>query len=192
MTREVYEERKNKLMGYYRNNGRLPSYDGLASLFDVQSKGSLYKYVKRFIEEGLIAKSPDGKLIPTTKMYGITVLGTIQAGFPTGSEEEATDTISLDNYLVQNPQSSYLLTVSGDSMKDAGIVEGDLVIVDRSKAAKTGEIVVAQIDNEWTLKYLMKEKGQAFLRAANTKYPDIHPNNEMNVAGVVTSVIRKL
>ncbi len=187
----LYTKRKQALMRYYNKHGRLPSYDGLAELFDVQSKGSLYKYVKHFIDDGLVAKSEDGKLIPTTKLYGITVLGSIQAGFPTGSEEEITDTMSLDQYLIENPQASYLLHVSGDSMVDAGIVQGDMVIVDRSKKAQAGNIVVAQVDNEWTLKYLMKQKNKTFLRAANKKYPDIHPEQEMNVAGVVTSVIRK-
>lgn len=191
MTQELYNKRKGQLMVYYREHGRLPSYDGLSSLFSVQSKGSLYKYVKRFIEDGLIAKSDDGKLIPTVKLYGVTVLGTVQAGFPTHAEEEVSDALSLDQYLIEHPQATYLLQVSGDSMKDAGVIEGDLVLVDRSKNARPGDMVVAEVDNEWTLKYLMKSGAKTFLRAANAKYPDIHPEAELNVAGVVTSVVRK-
>lgn len=191
MSPTVYEQRKKKLLRYYRENHALPTYDELVDLFEVRSKGSIHKYVQKFIEDGLIGKSETGKLIPTSKLYGLRVLGSVQAGFPSPAEEELADTMSLDEYLIQNPSASYILQVSGDSMIDAGIVEGDMVIVDRSKTASSGDIVIANVDDDWTMKYYIKRGGKIFLRAANKKYPDIHPEYELKIGGVVTSVIRK-
>jgi len=191
MDQELYNERKQKLIRFYRQNERMPSYDEMVELFAVESKGSLHKYVERFVEDGLVGKTETGRLVPTTKLYGLRVLGTVAAGFPSPAEEELVDTMSMDEYLISNPGSSFLLTVSGDSMIDAGIMAGDLVIVDRSLSPKSGDVVVAEIDNGWTMKYFQNKNNQIFLRAANKKYPDIYPEQELRIAGVVTSVIRK-
>ncbi len=191
MTQQLYFKRKDALVKYYRQNHQLPTYDELAELFGVKSKGSIHKYIQKFVDDGLLDKSDSGKLIPTTKLYGLRVLGTVQAGFPTAAEEELTDTMSLDQFLIQNPDASYLLEVNGDSMIEAGIVEGDMVIVDRSKLPKNGDIVVASVDNDWTMKYYINRGNQIILRPANKKFTDIFPDQEMQIAGVVTSVIRK-
>ena len=125
-------------------------------------------------------------------LYKVPLLGTIQAGFPTMSEEDAiAEVMSLDQMLVHNPDTAYVLTVEGDSMIDAGIMKGDMVIVDRSKHPKSGDVVVAEVDQGWTLKFFIQKGSNAFLRAANRKYKDIHPQEELRVGGVVTSVIRK-
>lgn len=191
MKKNLYEERKDLLIKYYKRHKQLPTYDELVGIFAVQSKGSLHKYVYKFIDDGLVARSETGRLIPTTKLYGLRVLGSVQAGFPTPAEEEHVSTLSLDEFLIRNPELSYLLQVNGDSMIDAGIMEGDLVIVDRSRTPQVGDIVVAEVDGEWTMKFYMKKRDKVFLRAANKKYPDIHPKDELKVAGTVSSVIRK-
>mgnify|MGYP001582256438 CR=1 FL=1 len=191
MTSNLYTTRKNALIKYYRENHQLPTYDELAELFNVKSKGSIHKYIQKFIDEGILNKSVSGKLIPTTKLYGLRVLGTVQAGFPTTAEQELSDTMSLDQFLIQNPEASYLLEVSGDSMVGAGIVEGDMVIVDRSRQPKNGDIIVASVDNDWTMKYYIKEGSKIILRPANKRFTDIIPDQELQIAGVVTSVIRK-
>lgn len=191
MTSNLYTTRKNALIKYYRENHQLPTYDELAELFNVKSKGSIHKYIQKFIDEGILNKSVSGKLIPTTKLYGLRVLGTVQAGFPTTAEQELSDTMSLDQFLIQNPEASYLLEVSGDSMIGAGIVEGDMVIVDRSRQPKNGDIIVASVDNDWTMKYYIKEGSKIILRPANKRFTDIIPDQELQIAGVVTSVIRK-
>lgn len=191
MTQILFERRKKDLILFYRKYHRLPTYDELATLFGVESKGSLHKYVEKFIDEGLLGKTDGGRLIPTTKLYGLRVLGTVRAGFPSVAEEELVDTLSLDQYLISRPEASYMLTVSGDSMIDAGIMPGDMVIVERGKQPSGGDIVVAEVDSEWTMKYYLKRGDEVILRPANKKYPDIRPRSELNIAGVVTSVIRK-
>ncbi|MFH0857254.1 MAG: LexA family transcriptional regulator [Candidatus Magasanikbacteria bacterium] len=191
MTKGLYTERKDRLIGFYKKFKRLPTYDEFAEVFNVVSKGSIHKYVQKFIEDGLLEKSEAGRLVPTTKLYGVRVLGSVQAGFPTTAEEEDVGTLSLDEFLIDNPDATYMLSVAGDSMIDAGIVQGDMVVVDRAKDPKSGDIVVADVDGDWTLKYFVQRGGKVFLRAANKNYPDIHPQDELVIGGVVTSVIRK-
>lgn len=191
MSKELYTKRKELLLSYYQKHKELPSYDELVKVFGLKSKGSLHKYVEKFIDDGLLEKGGNGRLIPTTKLYGIRVLGTVQAGFPSPAEEELADTMSLDEYLIEKPNSTFLLTVTGDSMIEAGIMQGDMVLIERGKRPQNGDIVVAEVDHEWTMKYYVKNGRGIILRPANKEYPDIKPQEELKLAGIVTSVIRK-
>lgn len=121
----------------------------------------------------------------------IAVLGTVEAGFPSPAEEELIDTISLDELLIQNREASFLLKVSGDSMTGAGIMPHDMVIVDRGRTAKSGDIVIAEVDGQWTMKYLRKRGDSVALVPANPKYKPVRPKQELKIAGVVTAVVRK-
>ncbi len=119
------------------------------------------------------------------------MLGYIQAGFPSPAEEETVDLISLDEYLISSPESTFVLKVEGDSMIDAGIRPGDLVLVQRNLTPRNGDIVIASVDGEWTLKYFQKIKDKTVLRAANSKYPVIQPRSELMIGGVVIANVRK-
>ena len=185
------EEIRAKLWRFFRREKRLPSYAEMCRLFGFASKNAVFRLIPKLISAGLIEKGPSGHLIPKQLASPVKVLGTIQAGFPSPAEEELLDTLSLDDYLVRNPQATFLLKVSGDSMIDEGIKPGDLVLVDRSRTAKNGNIVVAQIDGEWTLKFLEKKGKQVRLIAGNKKYPPLVPQQELTVGGVVVSVIRR-
>ncbi len=101
------------------------------------------------------------------------------------------DVISLDEFLVQRKEASYLVRVTGDSMTGAGIMPGDIVIVEKGKDAKHGDIVIAQVDGEWTMKYYLKEARQVVLKAANKTYPPMKPKQELVIGGVVIACIRK-
>jgi repressor LexA len=101
------------------------------------------------------------------------------------------DVISLDEYLITRPNASFLLKATGDSMTGAGIMDGDLVIVEKGREPKSGDIVVAQVDGEWTMKYFRKQGKKVFLEAANPKYPTISPQSELRLEGIITAVIRK-
>jgi len=129
-------------------------------------------------------------LVPENK-HVCKLLGNVEAGFPSPAEEELVDTLSLDDLLIQNKEASFLLKVSGDSMTGAGIMPGDMVIVDKSLTPKSGDIVIAQVDGEWTMKYLRKRCESVLLIPANPKYQPIKPKNELKVAGVITAVVRK-
>ncbi|MCS6859842.1 MAG: helix-turn-helix domain-containing protein [Abditibacteriales bacterium] len=121
----------------------------------------------------------------------IRKLGVIAAGTPRMEEEQA-ETIPVDELLVSDPQTTYFLRVSGDSMSDAGILEGDLVIVDAAREAQNNDIVVAEVDGEWTIKQLRKQGDTVTLLPANAKYKPIQPKQELRLAGVVTAVVRTL
>ena len=121
----------------------------------------------------------------------IGVLGSVEAGFPSPAEEELVDTLSLDDLLIQNREATFLLKVSGDSMTGVGIMPGDMVLVDKGRTPKSGDIVIAQVDGEWTMKFLRKRKDDVLLVPANPKYQPIRPKNELKISGVVTAVVRK-
>jgi len=118
-------------------------------------------------------------------------VGDITAGFPSPAEEELFENISLEEWLIRNPTSTFLVKVYGESMIEAGILPGDFVLVDRSLAPKNGDIVIAEVDGEWTMKYFRKQKGEILLVPANPCYPPIKPTESLNIFGVIVGVVRK-
>lgn len=169
----------------------MPSYGELAELLGFRSKYAAQYVVNKWVEAGVVRRDEAGKITPGRLFMPIKLLGTVQAGFPSPAEEENVDTISLDEWLIHNKEASFMLKVTGDSMLDAGIQPNDMVILERGKQPKVGDIVVAEVDHEWTLKYYEKRGGKVVLKPANKKYPLITPREELKVAGVVTAVIRK-
>ncbi len=179
------------LTTFFRRAGRMPSFSEAADILGLRSKGAAFKVIAKLQASGAVRKDGTGRILPGSIARPVRLLGTIEAGFPSPAEEELRDTISLDDMLIQNRQATYLLKVSGDSMSGAGIMPGDMVIVDRSRSAKSGDIVIAQVDGEWTMKYLRKSGATVILMPANPKYKPIKPKTELKVAGVVTAVVRK-
>ena len=116
----------------------------------------------------------------------------ISAGFPSPAKDDSKIELDLNTYLIDHPSSSFLVKVKWDSMIGACIADGDIVLVDKSRKHKVGDIVVAQIDREFTLKYYMvDDKGTPYLQADNLKYPPMYAEEELVVFGVVSAVIRK-
>ncbi len=97
---------------------------------------------------------------------------------------------SIDSWLVRHPSRTTLIPITGDSMIEAGIYEGDLAVVERNIPARPGDLVVAVINNELTLKTLAVEDGAAILRPANPRYPIIRPGDQLEIFGVVVGLIR--
>lgn len=180
-----------KLRGFYAKQRRLPSYQEMCQLFGFASKKASFLLVQKLIEAGIVEKDSKGKLIPRQLFPSLPVLGTIKAGYPSDAQQQIIDTLSIHQYLVDHPEQSYVLRVSGDSMMDAGIYPDDLVIIEKGREPKEGDVVVAAIDEEWTLKYFQKQDGRICLMPANPKYPPLYPENSLSVWGIVVSVIRK-
>jgi SOS regulatory protein LexA len=176
---------------FFRQQRRMPSYQEMLVLLGVKSKSVVNFWIDKLIDANLLEKDNKGHLTFTKNAFAIPLVGSIQAGFPSPEEESLRDVISMDEYLITKPETSFLLQVSGDSMTGAGIMEGDLVIVEKGKNPKTGDIVIAEVDGDWTMKYFNKKGKQIILEAANPKYPDIHPRTELRLGGIVTAVIRK-
>ncbi len=179
------------LIRFYRKHKRMPSYSEMVRLWGFKSKYAAQYVVRKLIREGVVGKDRQGHIVPK-KIYGeVKVLGVVEAGWPSPAEEELIDTMSLDEYLIENKEATYLLRVKGDSMVDAGIQQGDLVIVERTNTPKVGRIVIAEVDGEWTMKYLRQGKNGLYLEAANRAYKPIYPKEDLKVVAVVKGVIRK-
>ena len=129
---------------FYKKNARMPSFSEIGAMTGLKSKNAVFKLVGRLEKLKVLGRDKKGRLIPGSIASPVRVLGTIEAGFPSPAEEELVDTLSLDDLLIQNREATFLLKVSGDSMSGAGILPGDMVIVDKGGTAKSGDIVIAE------------------------------------------------
>lgn len=190
MAKKYSKTYKEKILQFYRVQHRMPSITEVMELCGFSSRSSAFYVVERLVKEGVIQKDEHGRLSPTSKLHELPLVGHIRAGFAAPAEDEMTDLISVGEYLIPHPNRSYLLQVEGDSMIDAGIQEGDMVIFERTKDARAGQIVVALTEDGYTLKYLRKKGMKLYLEAANERYPEMHPI-EGEIIGVVTATFRK-
>lgn len=227
------------IRGFFMDQGRLPNYEELAQICGVKSKNAAYKIANACVSAGLLTRDSKGRLafarpvksdldrvssnVPAkgalipyiSSSATIRLLGTVEAGFPSMAEEHTHDTITLDDYLIPHREASYMLKVKGDSMRDAGIMNGDMVIVERTNTAKPGDIVIARIDGEFTMKYYRigpkaaanaGSKGSSksnklsktdssnrsipYLEAANPAFKLMFPKQSLEIQAVVRSVVR--
>ena len=118
----------------------------------------------------------------TTKRFRIPLLNdSVSAGFPSPADDYTEENIDLNEHLISNPFSTFFLRVKGDSMINAGIKDKDLIIVDKSLIAKPGNIIIAMIDGEFTIKRLSIKNDELYLKAENNNYPDFRFKNHIDV-----------
>ena len=117
----------------------------------------------------------------------------VRAGFPSPAEDFAVNRLDLTQLLITHPQATFLLRVAGASMREAGIDDGDTLVVDRAIKPRHGHIVVAVVDGEFTVKQLYQRADRVRLKAANPTFPDIEPKDgqTIEVWGVVSSCIKR-
>ena len=177
----------------------MPTYSEMLLLFGFKSKNAVFKIVNKMIEAGVVAKDHLGRLVPTTAFGEVPMLGLVTAGLPATVEEELLDRVNLDDLLIEKKAQTYMLEVDGDSMIDAHIEKGDMVLVERANSAKDGQIVIAEVDGEFTLKYFRrsttltagKQVEKVWLEPANKNYQPIYPEHSLNINAVLKAVIRK-
>jgi len=121
------------------------------------------------------------------------VQGTVRAGFPSPADDFAEKRHDLNDLLITHPAATFFWRVRGTSMQGAGIADGDILIVNRALDAVHGDIVVAEVDNEFTVKYLHRRGGRVKLVAADPTFPDIVPREgqTLTLCGVVTGAIKQ-
>lgn len=180
-----------RLQDYYATHGVLPSYSTIMTLLGLRSKSPVAALVARLKLRGLLESTPDKRLKPGPLFFERAVYESVQAGLPTPASNEQGDTLTIDAYLVERPSQTVLVRVKGDSMIDAGIHSGDTVIVEKNVSANAGDLVIAIVDNEFTLKTLDREGGQFILRPANPAFPVIRPKGQLEIFGVVVGQFRK-
>ncbi len=179
-----------KLESFYFQNKRMPTYSEMTKLFGFKSKNAVFKLVEKLIDAGLVAKDHLGRLIPANSFGEIKLAGLVKAGLPSEAEE-LPDTISLEDMLIGKKELTYMLEVDGDSMIDAHIEEGDMVLVEKTNVARDGDIVIAEVDGEYTMKYYKNKNGKVWLEPANRNYQPIYPEHSLNVIAKLKAVIRK-
>lgn len=179
----------NRLQDYHRQHRALPTMTAMTELLGLSSTATVFEMVGRLKTAGYLTQNPDRRLAPGRRFFARPLLGAIRAGQPEPAEEVASE-LTIDEALVQQPDRTVLLRVKGDSMCEAGILDGDTVVVEKGSPATVGDIVVAIVDGEYTVKRLARTGGRFYLKSANSVFPDIKPRERLELYGLVVGVFR--
>jgi repressor LexA len=194
-------ERLQTVMDFFRDpradKGAMPSLREIHGDFKFACSHAAHKHVQALEKKGAIqrnggaARSMAATGMVDVNLVHIPLLGIIPAGYPSDQEQQSDRCVSIDEDTLQLPKNArtFALEVRGDSMIDAHIVEGDVVIMELRDPTHR-DIVAALIDGETTLKRFLVHKGKPFLRAENSKYPDLIPAHELVIQGVFRALLR--
>lgn len=201
-------ERQQQILDYIvafrRENGCSPSIPEIQRHFGIRSPNGVAGHLQALEAKGAIRRASErgsrqievtGEMRATAPIYALPVFGQIPAGPPEQFSPAGAEAIAaLDEVVLgfKPKQGSFALKVRGDSMRDAGILNGDMVVVEPTPSPRPGQVVAALIDGESTLKRLVQMRGKWFLKAENPAYPELHPTADLVIQGVVRTVIRKL
>ena len=180
------------LRAYWKAQNAFPAMNKLCAVVGLSSTSSVFALVGRLVDGGYLERV-EGRIAPTRKFFARPLLGAVRAGHPQPADQSAPDVLTLDDYLIDEPNRTALHKVRGDSMKDLGILDGDLVAVEHNAPCSPGDIVVAVVDGELTVKTLRRRQdGGYFLEAANADFKPIEPTTSLEILGVVVSVARRI
>lgn len=181
-----------RLQDYYADWKSIPSYASLCEVFGIASKSWVKAILDRLCKAGFLERTPDGVWVPTRQFFARPLAeSAVQAGMPVSVSATQGEYFVIDEMLIDRPSTTTLIPVRGDSMIDAGIHDGDVAVVEKRITANIGDIVVAIVDDDFTLKTLDKEHGKFILRPANPAYPVIRPHGSLEIFGVLVGLIRK-
>ncbi len=192
------------IVAFRREHGCSPSIPEIQRHFGIRSPNGVAGHLHALEAKGYIRRADRGSrqidvvdqaASDRGELIDLPVVGTIPAGYPearAAAVAESTATVDASTLGFRPRSGSFLLRVRGDSMQDAGILEGDLVVIEPNPAPRDHQIVAALIDGECTLKRLVRQKGRWFLKAENPAYPELHPSSELAVQGVARAMIRRL
>jgi SOS regulatory protein LexA len=184
-----------KIQAFYRHNRRLPTYREICEVCGFKSTNQSSRLITRLVKEGVLEKDSKGHIAPKHLFRAFRPQGAVQAGFPSPSEEDVLDTMSFDEYLLKDNPAPFILRVSGESMIDVGIYEGDLILVEMTDRFKKGDIVVARIEGGYAVKFYEKDKaGRVCLVSANKDFKPLYPSeqSDFEIKAVVRWVLRKV
>lgn len=157
----------------------------------VNSKSVVHRFFQKMVEIGYLEKK-QWIYYPSQKLVSLPLFESVRAWIPDVATDENADQVNIESYLIDHPVTTVLLTVQWDSMVDAGMQEWDILVVDKSREPKRWDIVIAVVDNEYTVKYLQKNtNGRWYLKPWNENYEDIYPEEELEIFGVVTGSFRR-
>jgi SOS-response transcriptional repressor LexA len=188
---EIYKQR---IVSFCKQNRRVPGYKEFQQITGFKSKNAVFKLISKLVDEHVLEKDSNGKLSMKSLFGELPMLGVVEAGIPTLVSNDFIESTSVESFLLGDVRGeTYMLEVKGESMIDAHIAEGDMVLVERTQTPKVGDIVIALVDGGWTMKfYRIDKKGRAYLEPANEAFSNIYPEYELDIRAVVRAVIRKL
>jgi repressor LexA len=181
-----------------REKGFTPSTREIQSHFRFASQTSVMQYLAALERKGFLQRHA-GKAralitpVQKVRIHDVPIYGQIPAGMSAMTEQDIEGHVSLDTRSanVSKSHGTFALRVRGDSMIGAHIVDGDIVILEQSKEVHNGDIVAALIDGETTLKRYVVDRGRPYLKAENSRYPNLIPARELKIQGVMVSLVRK-
>lgn len=183
----------DSLRTHWKANKSFPSMAKLADVLGLASSGGVFKVLGRLVDQGYLERV-DGRIAPTKKFFALPVLGTVRAGLPQAESQDAgEELVGVEDFLVRHPDRTVFCRAKGDSMRDAGILNNDMLVVERNTPTKEGDIVVAVVDNELTVKRLFSDvkHGGWQLQPANPEFTVIRATSSLEVLGVVVGVFRR-
>ncbi len=180
----------DKLRDYYAQNQVLPSYAAIGRLIGLKSTSSVSAFLARLKAEGLV-ETTARRLRPGQRFFERPLMQSrVAAGLPSAAYDGPAEGLAIDAHLVRRPSRTFLITIKGDSMIDAGLMPGDTVIVEKANTANDGAIVVALVDDAYTVKRLVRENRRYVLKPENKAYPVLRPD-ALEIAGVVVGSFRR-
>jgi SOS regulatory protein LexA len=176
---------------YYARHRAMPSFAEVGKLVGL-SVSTVHFHVNTLKEHGFLGATDTGRLIPGKAFFQRQLVSTVRAGVPAYADASNPEGMLIDEYLVDAPSRTFLLKVKGESMKDAGLLPGDCVIVKRGAVVNVGDIVVVDANGEGTVKELAQHPdGELYLKARNPLFPDIAPAEGFEIIGVVVGQFRR-
>ena len=179
------------IQDYYARHRAMPSFAEVGKLVGL-SVSTVAFHVTALKEHGFLGATETGRLVPGKAFFRRELVSTVSAGMLAYADDSAPEGMLIDEYLIDAPSRTFLLTVKGESMRDAGLLPGDVVVVKRGALACPGDIVVVNTNGEGTVKELAQNSdGDYYLKARNPAYPDIVPAEGFEIMGVVVGEFRR-
>lgn len=187
------EKHLKKLRNYFAAHRVLPSLAGLGALLGFKGKSGASKLVQRLVDAGILERAPGSRLVPTDRFFELPLTDQqVPAGQGKDDNEFSSfERFSLDRLLVGDHARTVLVPVCGDSMIEAGVLDGDTAVVERSESARSGDFVIASIDGKYTIKELRFERRIPVLVPHNKDYETIRPREDFLILGVVRAIVRR-
>lgn len=197
-----------QIQHFYETEGYFPSTRELNQLLGLKSSNTVFSHLQSLVKKGYLKKNPKGKITAITqnpnlfaKIGQITQITSslsipyypegVPAGFQAPAEDAGREMLTVDQYLIRSPANTFALKVRGHSMEKAGIMPNDLLLVEKRTDAKPGQIVVAHLPSGFTVKRLIEEKGQKFLKAESNQEYQIKLEEGTEIWGIVIGTVRR-
>lgn len=199
-----------KINEFHQKEGYFPSIRELNQQLHLKSSNTIFSHLQALIKKGYLRKNPKGKIIEvinaaqsvfdnsirktSSGLSAITIPyypGGVPAGFQAPAEDTSNEMLTVDQYLIRSPNNTFALKVKGRSMEKAGIMPGDLLLVEKRTDAKIGQIIVAHLPSGFTVKRLVEEKGQKYLQAESSEDYQIKMEEGTEIWGIVVGTVRK-